>query len=115
MLETDVRFAGYSAAAAGNVYDELLRRIAAIPGVQSAALLNGLPMRSASMPIVVEGAASDTGITWRPVDDLGWTGLLRDAAHPAAARACLRRTRSRGHTERRGDYRERWRGSTSAP
>jgi predicted permease len=59
MLETDVRFAGYSAAAAGNVYDELLRRIAAIPGVQSAALLNGLPMRSASMPIVVEGAATD--------------------------------------------------------
>jgi predicted permease len=61
MLETDVRFAGYSAAVAGNVYDELLRRIAAIPGVQSAALLNGLPMRSAGVPIVVEGAARDTG------------------------------------------------------
>jgi len=61
MLETDVRFAGYSAAAAGNVYDELLRRIAAVPGVQSAALLNGLPMRTASVPIVVEGAAGDTG------------------------------------------------------
>ncbi len=45
MLETDVRFAGYSAAAAGNVYDELLRRIAAVPGVQSAALSYGLPMR----------------------------------------------------------------------
>ena len=60
MLETDVRFAGYSTAAAGNVYDELLRRIAVVPGVQSAALSYDLPMRSASMPIVVEGAASDT-------------------------------------------------------
>jgi predicted permease len=60
MLETDVRFAGYSAAAAGNVYDELLRRIAAVPGVQSAALSYGLPMRTASAPIVVEGVASDT-------------------------------------------------------
>ena len=28
----------------GRVYDELLRRIAAIPGVESAALLRGLPM-----------------------------------------------------------------------
>jgi macrolide transport system ATP-binding/permease protein len=61
MLETDVRFAGYSAAAAGNVYDELLRRIAAIPGVQSAALSYGRPMESASVPITVEGAAGDTG------------------------------------------------------
>ena len=72
MLETDVRFAGYSAAAAGNVYDELLRRIAAIPGVQSAALLNGLPMRPASMPIVVEGAASDTGTPGDP--SMIWAG-----------------------------------------
>ncbi|HLG58710.1 MAG TPA: ADOP family duplicated permease [Vicinamibacterales bacterium] len=60
MLETDVRFGGYSAAAAGNVYDELLRRIAAVPGVQSAVLSYGLPMQSASMLIAVEGAATDT-------------------------------------------------------
>ena len=46
MLETDARFAGYPAAAAVNVYDELLRRIAAVPGVQSAALSYGLPMES---------------------------------------------------------------------
>ena len=44
MLETDVRFAGYSETEARTVYDELLRRIAAIPGVESAALLRGLPM-----------------------------------------------------------------------
>jgi predicted permease len=60
MLETDARFAGYPAASVANVYDELLRRIAAIPGVQSAALSYGLPMQSASMAIVVGGAAGDT-------------------------------------------------------
>src|SRR6185369_9038272 len=35
MLETDARFAGYPAATVVNVYGELLRRIAAVPGVQS--------------------------------------------------------------------------------
>jgi predicted permease len=61
MLETDVRFAGYRDAAAQNVYDEILRRIAAVPGVESAALLNSLPMRSADAPIVVEGAPGNAG------------------------------------------------------
>jgi ABC-type antimicrobial peptide transport system permease subunit len=61
MLETDVRFAGYSAAAAANVYDEILRRIAAIPGVRAAALSYGRPMEPASAPMIVEGAASETG------------------------------------------------------
>ena len=62
MLETDARFSvsmGYPAAAAVNLYDELLRRIAAVPGVQSAALSYGLPMESATVATVVEGAASD--------------------------------------------------------
>jgi predicted permease len=63
MLETDARFSvsrGYPAAAVVNIDDELLRRIAAVPGVQSAALSYGLPMRLEGMPIVVEGAAGDT-------------------------------------------------------
>jgi predicted permease len=72
MLETDMRFAGYSAAAAGNAYDDLLRRIAAIPGVQSAALSYGLPMQTASTPIVVEGAAIDTGSPGAP--SMIWAG-----------------------------------------
>ena len=63
MLETDARFAGYPAAAVVNMYDELLRRIAAVPGVQSAALSYGLPMQSATVATVVEGAASDTRST----------------------------------------------------
>jgi predicted permease len=61
MLETDWRFAGYSETAARTTNDELLRRIAAIPGVESAALLRGLPMRANTVPIVVDGASSQTG------------------------------------------------------
>jgi predicted permease len=57
MLETDLRFAGYSESAARTVYDDLLRRVEAIPGVESAALLPGLPMSSNGVPIVVAGAA----------------------------------------------------------
>ena len=43
--------------------DELRRRIAAVPGVQSAALSYGLPMESATVATIVEGAASDTRST----------------------------------------------------
>jgi putative ABC transport system permease protein len=61
MLETDLRFAGYSENDARKVYDELLRRIQAIPGVASAGLLRGLPMGPNSVRIVVDGAADHTG------------------------------------------------------
>jgi predicted permease len=61
MLETDVRYAGHAGDVARNVYDELLRRIARIPGVQSAALVRGLPMASAGVPIVIDGTAGDAG------------------------------------------------------
>ena len=45
------------------MYDELLRRIAAVPGVQSAALSYGLPMQRETVATVVEGAATDTRST----------------------------------------------------
>jgi len=61
MLQTDLRFAGYSENKARTVYDELLRRIEAIPGVESAALLRGLPMGANAVPIVVDGAGGQTG------------------------------------------------------
>jgi predicted permease len=61
MLETDLRFAGYSESQARTVYDELLRRIEAIPGVESAALLRGLPMDANSVPIVVDRTAGQAG------------------------------------------------------
>ena len=60
MLETDLRFAGYSENDARRLYDDLRRRIEAIPGVQSAALLRGLPMEPTGVSIVVDGAVSQT-------------------------------------------------------
>ena len=61
MIETDVRFAGYAEHVTPAVREELLRRITAIPGVESAALLRGLPMGATGVPIVVGGAASRAG------------------------------------------------------
>ena len=63
MLETDLRFAGYSEADARRLFDELLRRIGAIPGVQSAALLRGLPMDVHGVAIVVDGGDGQKGST----------------------------------------------------
>jgi predicted permease len=72
MLETDVRFGGYSAARAGSLPDELLRRIAAVPGVQSAALSRGTPMAiESTVAIVVDGAAGETGT---PLAGTIWAG-----------------------------------------
>jgi predicted permease len=65
MLETDARFAGYSETAARTVHDNLLRRIQAIPGVESAALLRGLPMEVNGVSIVVDRA---TGVQGSEVD-----------------------------------------------
>jgi cell division protein FtsX len=50
MLETDARYTGYSATEARNMYEELRRRVAAIPGVQSAVLTRGLPMQTMARP-----------------------------------------------------------------
>ena len=61
MLETDVRYAGYSGAEARNIVEELRRRIAAIPGVEAVALSQGLPMRVTGVPVVVEGVAQADG------------------------------------------------------
>ena len=63
VLETDVRFSGRSVTASRNVYDEFLRRVSAIPGVESAALISGLPMSSNTVSIVVDGATGSTRST----------------------------------------------------
>jgi predicted permease len=65
MLGTDARYAGYTGAAALNVYDELRRRIEAIPGVESAALLRGLPMAPAGVQVVIDGSGGDPGAVVR--------------------------------------------------
>jgi predicted permease len=58
MLETDARYAGYSATETRNVYEEIRRRIAAVPGVQTAVLTRGLPMQTDGMSLVVDSAAA---------------------------------------------------------
>jgi predicted permease len=62
MLETDARYAGYSATEANRIYEELRRRVAAIPGVQSAALTGGEPMRTTGLPLLIEGGGTDAGV-----------------------------------------------------
>jgi putative ABC transport system permease protein len=74
MLETDARYAGYSPAALGNVYEEIRRRAAAIPGVESAVLTRGLPMETAGMPVVVEGAPATAGRDAARVAGAIWAG-----------------------------------------
>jgi len=61
MLETDLRFAGYSDTAARTLHDNLLRRIQATPGVESAAVLRGLPMDVNGVPIVLDRATGEKG------------------------------------------------------
>jgi predicted permease len=67
MLETDMRFAGYSTAAATTTYERLLRQVQAIPGVESAALLRGLPMDVTGVSIVVDRADDQPGDDVRAV------------------------------------------------
>lgn len=61
MLETDARYSGYTATEQVNVVESLRRRIAAIPGVQTAILSRGLPMRVTGLPLVIEGGARPSG------------------------------------------------------
>ena len=103
MLETDLRFASYSDADARRVYDDLLRRIQAVPGVQAAALLRGLPMGPNSVQIVVDGASDQNGCGSCRVRR--GTRLLRHAAHPAAVWPRVRRTGPRRHAACCGDHR----------
>ena len=72
ILETDARYAGYSATELRSVYDELRRRIGAIPGVQSAVLTRGLPMQTTGMPVYVEHARE--GAEGSRVADAIWAG-----------------------------------------
>jgi putative ABC transport system permease protein len=62
MLETDTRYLSASATESGKLYEELRRRVAAIPGVQSALLTRGLPMQTTgSLSLVVQDAGTAGG------------------------------------------------------
>jgi cell division protein FtsX len=63
MIETDTRYAGYSKSQAKNVFEQLREKMAAIPGVQAAAVVPGEPMSSAGegISVVVDGRATADG------------------------------------------------------
>ena len=61
MVETDVRYAGYSTTTLSNAFEEIRQRVAAIPGVQSAVLNRGLPMQRNGALVVVEGEIAAVG------------------------------------------------------
>jgi putative ABC transport system permease protein len=82
MLETDMRFTGYSATHSRTVYDEFLRRTAAIPGVESAALTRGLPMEITGQRLVVEGTAGDRESSVRAVMVSAGPGYLETLSIP---------------------------------
>jgi predicted permease len=62
-LETDASFSGYTADRAAVAYDDLRRRVAALPGVVAAALTQGPPMENGTLPIIL----ADTGSGERKV------------------------------------------------
>ena len=72
MLETDARYAAYSGIDAANMYEDLRRRVAAIPGVQSAVLTRGLPMQTAGTPLVTDDA--DATVASSAVAGAIWAG-----------------------------------------
>jgi predicted permease len=82
MLETDLRFSGYSEDNGRGKFDELLRRIKGIPGVESAALLHGLPMDANSTSIVVDGSAGQTGTALEAVTIAAGPGFFETLRVP---------------------------------
>ncbi len=114
MLETDARYAGYSGVRAATLYEELRRRVAATPGVQSATLTRGQPMEVTGLPYVVEGAAAARA----PRS----SAAAKSGQDQASSRRCGFRSCSAGrstsgiaraHRSPRSSAR-RWRGSISA-
>jgi putative ABC transport system permease protein len=78
-LQSDPRYAGYSTAEAGTALEEIRRRVAAIPGVQSAVVTRGLPMQAVGLPVVIEGdqaaaPAEVAPVTWEKVAGAIWAG-----------------------------------------
>jgi predicted permease len=55
-LQTDARYSGYTPERAEAAYDELRRRVAALPGVQAVTVLQREPMSNATLPVIVDGA-----------------------------------------------------------
>jgi len=60
MLQTDARYVLNTPADQSRLFEQLLTRVKAIPGVQAAVLTRDLPMQVAGLPIAIDGAADGT-------------------------------------------------------
>jgi predicted permease len=60
MIETNARYVVNEAGDQPRVLEQVLKRVAAIPGVQAAALTRGLPMSTNGIGIVVDGANDES-------------------------------------------------------
>ena len=84
------------------VHPQQPRSLAAIPGVESVAAVSQLPLGdpSSTQRFEIEGRPSRPA-TGRPRISRRQRQLFRDPSHPARARACDHRGRSRGQPARR--------------
>ena len=96
MLETDARYVVNEPADQARLLQQLLNRVAAIPGVQAATLTRGLAMDLGGVRIVVDGAPDPSLADDGRRQHLGRPRLLRDDADPDSVWPCARRARSRG-------------------
>jgi predicted permease len=76
MVQADSRFAGYSAAQTRSTYDEALRRIAAIPGVESASLTRGGVLEITGKRLILEGTTDDNASALEAVEIVTGPGFL---------------------------------------
>jgi len=60
MLESDARYAANEPADQARLFEQLLARVKAIPGVQAAVLTRGLPMNVTGLRIAIDGAAGSS-------------------------------------------------------
>ena len=85
MLETDSRFSSdASATRTRAMYDELLRRIAAIPGVESAALTRGQPMAISGQRLLLDRQTGDRESSVAAV----MISAVRGISRRCASRSC---------------------------
>jgi hypothetical protein len=116
LLQTDARYASTPAAGTRAIFDEMQRRISAIPGVESVAVAAGLPMEPTGARVIVEGTrqapapiappAGRTGSGPAPATSRRSAFRCSSAAPSTPAIAPTRR-RSRSSARR-------WPGATSA-
>jgi predicted permease len=82
MIETDSRFTGHSASHARSLYDEMLRRISAIPGVESSSLTRGRVLEITGKRLILEGTVEDKASPLEAVEIVAGPGFFETLRIP---------------------------------